>query len=191
MPNRFSNQRLQLLDATVPFQRLDSLTVAPPLGLVVDFDQGTILESTFFLLHNNWLQLDTAALRKAYPSCKKIAVSYRVMPYDLGAKMARLDTVAIRRRANNDAIAYDYSPYDPVKKPWEASGLKSAGTYTRGLSFGNSQNLTFNSNLNLQLDGKLGNDLELRAALSDNSIPLQPDGTTRQLQEFDRIFIQL
>jgi hypothetical protein len=191
VPNRFSNQRLQLLDATVPFQRLDSLTVAPPLGLVVDFDQGTILESTFFLLHNNWLQLDTAALRKAYPSCKKIAVSYRVMPYDLGAKMARLDTVAIRRRANNDAIAYDYSPYDPVKKPWEASGLKSAGTYTRGLSFGNSQNLTFNSNLNLQLDGKLGNDLELRAALSDNSIPLQPDGTTRQLQEFDRIFIQL
>jgi hypothetical protein len=189
--NRFSNQRLQVLDASVPFQRLDTLTVAPPLGLIVDFEHGTVLEGSLFSLHNNWIQFDTAALKRAYPSCKYIAVSYRVMPYDFAANMVRLDTVAIRRRVNTNAIEYDYSPYEPVKKPWETTGLKSSGTYTRGISFGNSQNLTFNSNLNLQLDGKLGSDLELRAALSDNSIPLQPDGTTRQLQEFDRIFIQL
>ncbi len=175
----------------MPGQMLDSFTVAAPLGLLQDFENGTMLDGALFTLKNNRLFFDTTLLYKAYPGCKKIAVSYRVLPYDFSAKIARLDTVAIRRRIDTDAIEFDYTPYEPVKKPWESNGISSSGAYTRGLSFGNSQNLVFNSNLNLQLDGKLGNDLELRAALSDNSIPLQPDGTTRQLQEFDRIFIQL
>lgn len=189
--NRYSNLRYRIIDATQPGQLLDSLTVAAPLGLLQDYDNGTVLDGALFTLKNNRLQYDTALLFKAYPNCKKIALRYRVLPYNFSVKIARLDTVAIRRRINTDAIEFDYSPYEPVKRPWESNGISSSGAYTRGLSFGNSQNLVFNSNLNLQLDGKLGNDLELRAALSDNSIPLQPDGTTRQLQEFDRIFIQL
>jgi hypothetical protein len=189
--NKYSNLRLLILDSATPMLILDSLTVAAPLGLIVDFDHGTPLDTALFALKNNYLYVDTSKLKQQYPECRKIAVSYRVLPYNLSAKTLRLDTLAIRRRVNADAIEFDYSPYEPVKNPWESSGLKSAGAYTRGLSFGNSQNLVFNSNLNLQLDGKLGNDLEIRAALSDNSIPLQPDGTTRQLQEFDRIFIQL
>ncbi len=189
--NRYSSLRYRVVEAAQAGQLLDSFTVISPLGQIQDFDSGTVLDSALFALKNNRLYYDTAQLFRAYPNCKKISVSYRVIPYDLSAKIARLDTVAIRRRINTDAIEFDYSPYEPTKKPWESTGISSAGAYTRGLSFGNSQNLVFNSNLNLQLDGKLGNDLELRAALSDNSIPLQPDGTTRQLQEFDRIFIQL
>jgi len=149
------------------------------------------MELRFFSLENNRLRIDTAALRQSFPDCSKILIRYRVLPFNLSAKITRLDTLAIRRRVNADAIEFDYEPYQPGKPLWEQSGLSSSGAYTRGLSIGNSQNLVFNSNLNLQLHGKLGNDLELTAALSDNTIPLQPDGTTRQLQEFDRVFIQL
>ncbi|MDO8365295.1 MAG: hypothetical protein Q7T20_00770, partial [Saprospiraceae bacterium] len=188
---QFSNLREQVMDAQIPIQILDSLTVAAPLVSVADVFSGQILEPLFFKLENNQLRTDTAALHLAFPDCSKIVVRYRVFPFDLGAKISRLDTIAIRRRVNTDAIEFDYEPYQPTKPLWEQSGLTSSGAYTRGLSFGNSQNLVFNSNLNLQLNGKLGNDLELTAALSDNTIPLQPDGTTRQLQEFDRIFIQL
>lgn len=150
-----------------------------------------MLESSLFSLHYNRLLIDTARLKILYPDCRQVRVTYRVLPYDFAAPVRRLDTLAIRRNARTDAIEFDYSPYEPPGKPWETNGLLSSGAYTRGLSFGNNQNLVFNSNLNLQLAGKLGNDLELQAALSDNSVPLQPDGTTRQLQEFDRIFIQL
>ncbi len=163
----------------------------PPLLSISRADSGELLDAGIFTLKNNLLFTDTARLRAICPDCRQIKVVYRVLPYDFAAPLRRLDTIAIRRNARTDAIEFDYSPYEPANKPWETNGLLSSGAYTRGLSFGNNQNLVFNSNLNLQLSGKLGNDLELQAALSDNSVPLQPDGTTRQLQEFDRIFIQL
>jgi hypothetical protein len=187
----FSNLRTRVLDAFAPIQLLDSLTVAAPLAAVSDSTTGQNIDLQYFSLKNNLLQTDTAKLRAAFPNCRKIRVNYRVLPFDLGAKVSRLDTAAIRRNVRADAIEFDYSPYQPSTKPWETSNLQTNGAYTRGFSLGNSQNLTFNSNLNLQLNGKLGNDLEILAALSDNSIPLQPDGSTRNLQEFDRIFIQL
>jgi len=73
----------------------------------------------------------------------------------------------------------------------EETGLKYDGSFSRGLSLGNRQDLVLNSNFDLRMAGPLGDDIEILAALSDNSIPLQPEGNTQQLQEFDKIFIQL
>lgn len=190
-PNGLSNLKGRTLDATLSVQSLDSLTVIPSILSVSRVDTALLLDASLFSLQYNKLLIDTARLRAVCPECRQIRVTYRVLPYDFAAPVRRLDTLAIRRNVRTDAIEFDYSPYEPPTKPWETNGLLSSGAYTRGLSFGNNQNLVFNSNLNLQLAGKLGNDLELQAALSDNSVPLQPDGTTRQLQEFDRIFIQL
>jgi len=186
-----SNLRTRTLDARLPVQVLDTLTIASPLISATDSATGQPLDAAFFSLENNRLRIDTARLRQTAPAAEQLIVAYRVLPADLAAPLRRLDTTAIRRAMGDNDIAFDYTPYSPETKPWESSGLVSTGAYTRGLSFGNNQNLAFNSNLNLQLNGRLGNDIEITAALSDNSVPLQPDGTTRQLQEFDRIFIQL
>ena len=48
-----------------------------------------------------------------------------------------------------------------------------------------------NSGLNLQLEGKITSNLNVLAAISDNNIPLQADGSSQQLQEFDKIFIKI
>ncbi|MCK6691112.1 MAG: hypothetical protein L6Q97_03300 [Thermoanaerobaculia bacterium] len=184
----FSNLRTRIIDARLPLQQLDSLTVAAPLLSVFDAVSGQAVDLSFFSLENNYLKIDTGRFK---PTNSRLYVNYRVLPQNLAAPVQRLDTAAIRRAGAGNDIEFDYTPYEPPSKPWESAGLVSNGAYTRGLSFGNNQNLAFNSNLNLQLGGRLGNDLEIQAALSDNSIPLQPDGTTRQLQEFDRIFVQL
>lgn len=70
-------------------------------------------------------------------------------------------------------------------------GIEKNGSLTRGISVGNTQNVFVNSALNLQLAGKLSDKISIKASISDQNIPYQPEGNTLQLQTLDRIFIQL
>ncbi len=83
-------------------------------------------------------------------------------------------------------------PLDTVEESfWNSSKLRKQGSLTRGITTGNNRGLSLTSGLQLQLEGDLGNGLRLEGAISDENIPVQPEGTTQQLADFDRIFIRL
>ncbi|MGB0177848.1 MAG: hypothetical protein ACPF9D_11825, partial [Owenweeksia sp.] len=65
------------------------------------------------------------------------------------------------------------------------------GSISRSITVGSNQDAVLNSSLNLQLAGMLGNNTEIRATITDNNIPVQSDGYTQQLREFDRVYIEL
>jgi len=70
-----------------------------------------------------------------------------------------------------------------------AQSVQTDGVLLRGISFGNAQDLVLNSSLNLRMFGKVGKDIEIEGAVTDQEYPFQPEGTTTTLQDFDRIYV--
>jgi hypothetical protein len=78
-----------------------------------------------------------------------------------------------------------------TKKVTPFDGLNTSGSITRGVTVGNNQNTVLNSNLDLQITGKISDKVSLRASLQDNNIPLQDGGYSQKLDQFDNIFMEL
>ena len=95
--------------------------------------------------------------------------------------------------SNNDNInkLYKISSSNIQEKQQLFDGLESSGSISRGFNIGNNQNSVLNSELDLQISGKLSEKIFLKASIQDANIPLQDNGYSQRLDEFDQIFIEL
>ena len=157
-------------------------------------DTMSIIPKTFFIsgIDASAYRLDFASAIlywKVKPAVDSITLSYRVFPSRLNAVVQHLNYDSIARYTFLKPASDEPTP-DGSRGLFKFGNLQSTGSFGRSLSFGNKQDAVVNSNFQWQLNGMLGDSIEIAAAITDNNIPIQPDGTTQQLNEFDQVFLQ-
>ena len=167
--------------------KLDSLTIVPGSVLMLD-KNGARIDSSNYVINDEKGTL----IWKKQPAGDSAKVIYRTFPFDIHKVYFSKDINKIQHTEDFIVNPFTYSPAD-VKRGQviDFGALDYNGSFARGISFGNSQDAVVNSSFNLQLSGHLTQDIEVEAAITDNNIPIQPDGNTQQLQQFDKVYIQI
>jgi hypothetical protein len=105
-----------------------------------------------------------------------------------------------RRRAPDTSAAEDSASVAVVEEesesaagfdPFEGIDLQRSGSISRGVVGGTQRDVNVESGLQLQLQGEVADSVFVRALLTDESTPIQPEGTTQRLQDFDRVFMEI
>lgn len=117
-----------------------------------------------------------------------IKINYLKFPNFLTKTYSIYDKEKIISNDSGQLLVFDKKSKKGLK-PFD--GLSTSGSITRGITVGNNQNATVNSNLDLQISGKISDKITLRASIQDSNIPLQEGGYSQKLDEFDQIFIEL
>lgn len=160
----------------------------------VHIDSLSLVPNALKVVGNNMpIWVDDVASKLVFldPTFDSIAIQYRVLPLKLDASFKHKDTALFIPSLQEQSNPFSYQVEDNSKQQTSFSNLEKRGSLSRGVNFGNNQNLGVNSNLNLQLSGQLTERIQVLAAISDQNIPIQPDGNTQQLQDFDQVYIQL
>ncbi len=182
----------------LPLSNLRSKQLVIKEGVIV-LDTLPIIESTLIVrslttkqrVDSSYYQIEGRQFHWLHSQPDSLAMEYRVFPYPIDETISRIDTNQLNRVEDDMIVTYEYNPYENDNELIDFKGLDYSGSFSRGISFGNNQDLVLNSSFNLQMAGEIGDGIELRAAITDENIPLQAEGNTQQLREFDQVFIQL
>ncbi|WP_124397819.1 hypothetical protein [Thermaurantimonas aggregans] len=71
------------------------------------------------------------------------------------------------------------------------AGISRTGAISRAVRIGSNQSAVLNSTLDLQISGTLPDSTSIKASITDNRIPIQPDGYSQQLRDIDRIYMEV
>ena len=69
--------------------------------------------------------------------------------------------------------------------------MNASGTFFRGLEMSSQGTGSLNGGLRIQIAGKLSQEIQVSGTITDESIPIQPDGTTAALEELDKVYLNI
>jgi hypothetical protein len=176
--NPASNLRNKAIDVKADSLVLDTLSIIPNTFTINLPDSAYRLDFISAVLH----------LSKPLPG--SIRISYRVFPVKLNKAVQGINFDSIKNNLYIEPFEFNRKSDNVSKGIFDFGNMEYNGSFGRGISFGNNQDAVVNSNFNLQLNGMLPDSIAIAAAITDNNIPIQPDGTTQELNEFDQVFLQ-
>ena len=119
----------------------------------------------------------------------EVTIRCRYVPYTFRASYERHTITFVKDSTDTLRVARPGSAFNIEDIFGE--NLQKSGSIFRGFTVGTNRDLSLSSGLRMQLSGKLAQDVEISAALTDENTPIQPEGTTQTLQEFDKVYVDI
>jgi hypothetical protein len=168
---------------------------------VSTFNQPFVLDSLSVVAESIYTPVDstvqlsydysTGAVTIKSSDYDSLEVCYQVIPFAFHRSYARRTLQEYDSSAFFKVKPMATGWVDTREELFTTDQLYKSGSISRGISFGNNQDVFVNSNLNLQMEGKLTHDVNISAVITDQNIPFQPEGNTQQLQDFDKVLVNL
>ncbi|MBO6525027.1 MAG: hypothetical protein JJ971_14460 [Balneolaceae bacterium] len=131
--------------------------------------------------------------RSRYQSVERIRIEFAAYPFAVRRVFQNREILNLDSSyygVENDSLSQELIQAS-TQSTFDDSELNQRGSLSRGIIVGTNQDFALESGLQFELSGKLTDDVSINASLTDKSIPIQPDGATQNIREFDRVFIQL
>jgi len=164
--------------------RFDSVPINPQNFKVLS-NQRILYPTEYQILYNEAL-LVISSLK--YP---KITIEYFRFPTFITKTYSPFDKNFIVPNNSNTGQLYSLTTNKKASELKLFDGLKTSGYINRGITSGNNQSTVANSSMDINIEGKLSDKVTIRANIFDTNIPLQENGYSQSITDFDRIFIEL
>lgn len=159
-------------------------TAISPVQFEIRDGHQQILDANFYKVDFN-----TATIHFFQPIASPITITYFKYPDFLTQTYTPISEKLIF--PNTSSPNKQYITQQLFNKEDFLGDLQTYGNITRGITVGNQQGNVLNSGLDLQIVGKLSEQLSIRASIKDSNLPLQENGVSQNIQEFDRVFMEL
>ena len=178
----FRSRKITIKKDTIKF---DSVAINPQQFKVLDTLLKPISTANYFVdFKNATLVIDS----KKY---QEIILKYYRFPEFLTKIYTPYDEGVILPSGTNTGTLYSLTTNKKASEVKLFDGLQTKGFISRGLTSGNNQNAVTNAALDLEISGKLSDKVTLKANIWDTNIPIQENGYSQNITDFDRIFIEM
>ncbi|PWG06155.1 hypothetical protein [Polaribacter aquimarinus] len=164
---------------------LDSVALNPKIFKVFDASLQIIPNTSYTIDFSN------AVLILSAKKHKEITVEYFRLPDFITKVYTPFDEKLILPNETNTGKLYSLTTNKKTADIKLFEGLQTRGFITRGLTSGNNQNAVTNSSLDLEISGKLSKNVTLKANIFDTNIPIQQNGYSQNLSDFDRVYVEM
>ena len=178
----FRSKKITIQKDTI---RVDSVSINPSKFKIIT-SEGKTVNAKEYQIDFSKAQLIINA--KEY---SEITIEYYRYPEFVTKTYSPFDKKNIVPNTNNTGKLYSLTTNKDKEKTKVFDGLNTQGFISRGITVGNNQNAVTSAALDLNISGKLSDKVGIRANIFDTNLPLQQNGYSQNITDFDRIFVEL
>tara|TARA_B100000795_G_C22806823_1_gene445584 strand:+ start:14195 stop:17611 length:3417 start_codon:yes stop_codon:yes gene_type:complete len=182
--SRYRSKKVAVTDTIV----VDGVALIPSKLMLTD-TQGVPIDTLLYRV--DYIKARVFPSKTVLTENDSLTIDYLVFPEFLTKEYFEFDEAIIVESSGAIEKLYtlDQKSNENIFTPFD--GLNTSGSISRGITIGNNQNAVVDSQLDLQISGKLSDKISIRASIQDANIPNQQGGYSQNLEEFDQIFMEL